>query len=254
MQLMYRIFDGNLINVFKLGRKKMHWLASIFLFFALSACGPNEKERAVIAEQEHIECLDKSCDGDVRPQHDWKTETVLKVNGKWFIAPRTYYSGQRGAIFYWPTKAPGFSVGEFKEQIQGKDFTDIAIELMFRSNNIPPEPRGYKLIKLAEKNDWIASRKTIRRGLDAITMKHVIGPSGYYLDHRTYYVATMQTDPDGFPPVGACNHDHPMNGGGTGFIWRPGIWVGVRMNQKHCVDWPEIYQEITRVLSLLRKV
>lgn len=85
------------------------------------------------------------------------------------------------------------------------------------------------------------------------TMKHVIGPSGYYIDHVTYYVATQLKGMDGLPPIASCSHDHPSNGGGTGFMWQPGIWMGTRMNQKHCADWPEIYQEITRVLALLKK-
>lgn len=50
-----------------------------------------------------------------------------------------------------------------------------------------------------------------------------------------------------------CIHDHSSNGGGTGFMWQPGIWMGTRMNQNHGADWPEIYQEITRVLALLKK-
>jgi hypothetical protein len=70
----------------------------------------------------------------------------------------------------------------------------------------------------------------------------------------TYYVATDLRTPDDLPPVAACNHDDPRNFGGSGFMWRPGIWDGVSMNPKHCPDWPEIYAEVTRVRSLLRKV
>ena len=136
---------------------------------------------------------------------------------------------------------------------QGQGFYDVAIEIFFRSNNIPSGPLGYRFIELAQQNNWIESRKTVRPGLDAITMKHVLGPGSHYFDHVTYYVATELKGLDGLPPVATCSHAAPQNGGGTGFMWRPGIWVGARMNQKHCADWPEIYLEITRVLGLLRK-
>ena len=84
-------------------------------------------------------------------------------------------------------------------------------------------------------------------------MKHVVGPTGQYIDHVTYYVALGLRGADGLPPVAICNHDHPDNGGGSGFMWRPGIWAGVRMNQRHCLDWPEIHIEVTRVLQLLKE-
>lgn len=130
---------------------------------------------------------------------------------------------------------------------------DLSIVIFLGSTNFPPEPYGYKLIEVAEANGWIASRKMLRPELEAITMKHVIGPNGYYIDFATYYVATMLKGTDGLPPVAGCNHADPRNGGGTGFMWRSDIWAGVRMNQKHCADWPEIFQEVTRVLQLLKK-
>lgn len=217
----------------------------------LTACGPNEKQRAELAEQKRIECLDKFCQGDVQPPYDWAKEATLKLNGQWFIGPREYFSDGHSSGFYWPSKTPMFRGGIYPEK--GQDFYAIAIGILFRSNNIAPEPRGYRLIELAEKNDWIDTHKTIRPGLDAITMKHVIGPHSQYIDHVTYYVATQLKGIDGLPPVATCNHDHPRNGGGTGFMWRDGIFAGISMNQKHCADWPEIYQEITRVLQLLKK-
>lgn len=248
------IFGKYFMNGMKQGGEKFLGFVPILLLVGLLGCGPNDKERAAIEEQKRIVCLDTPCAGDVTPKHDLQNESAFKVNGQWFVGPREYYAFD-GAVFYWPSKTPGAGLPNGKKHPEyGMPFYDVAIEIMFRSNHIPPEPRGYRFIEFAQKNDWIASRKTIRRGLDAITMKHVVGQNGHYFDHVTYYVGTDLIGLDGLPPVGVCSHDHPMNGGGTGFIWRPGIWVGVRMNQTHCVDWPEIYQEITRVLSLLREV
>jgi hypothetical protein len=85
-------------------------------------------------------------------------------------------------------------------------------------------------------------------------MKHIIGPRGYTFGNETLYVATQLKGVDGLPPVAACDHSRADGGGGAGFMWQPGIWAGIRMNQKHCADWPEIYLEIIRVLQLLRRV
>jgi hypothetical protein len=205
-----------------------------------------------MAEQKRLECLDKFCEGDVEPKRDIANEVALKLNGQWYVGPREYFStGKNGGGFYWPSRHPMFKGGEYPEGSQ--DFPVKAIEIFLRSNTIPPEPRGYKLIELAEASGWVASRTTLRPGLDAITMKHVIGPRGQYIDHVTYYVATQLKGVDGLPPVATCAHVHPNDSGGTGFMWQPGIWAGTRMNQKHCADWPEIFQEVTRVLQLLRK-
>lgn len=222
----------------------------------LTACEPSKEKKAQLAEEKRVACLDKICEGDVEPPHDLIKEAALKLNGQWFIGPREYFNSvNSSAVFYWPKKNSEMGLPDALPYLEQKQpYYDKAIEIFFRSNNFPQEPRGYHLIELAEKNNWIDSRKNIRSGLDAITMKHVIGPRGQYIDHVTYYVATQFKGLDGLPPVATCNHDHPANGGGTGFMWQPGIWLGTRMNQKHCADWPEIYQEITRVLTLLKKV
>lgn len=227
---------------------------AVLVFGLLTACEPSKEKKAQLAEEKRVACLDKFCEGDVIPKRDFAKDELLKLNGQWYLGPKEYFSsGKNGGGFYWPSRLPMFTAGD-TSSIKGIDFSDIAIEIFFRSNNFPQEPRGYHLIELAEKNNWIESRKKIRSGLDAITMKHVIGPRGQYIDHVTYYVATQFKGLDGLPPVATCNHDHPANGGGTGFMWQPGIWLGTRMNQKHCADWPEIYQEIARVLTLLKKV
>jgi hypothetical protein len=197
----------------------------------------------------------------VRPKYDTNSEVATKLNGQWFVGPKEYgvISGSLG--FFWPSKTPANKehaereAPEFVPSGQGRssNFYDVGIEIFLRSNDFPAAPIGYQLIELAQKNDWIASRALLRPGLEQIKMKHVMGPRGYFIDHVTYYVALGKTGSDGLPPVATCNHDGPSNAGGTGFMWRPGIWVGTRWNQKHCADLPEIYQEVVRVLSLLKQ-
>jgi hypothetical protein len=226
-----------------------------------SACGPSEEKKALFAEKKRVDCLDKLCEGDVAPRHDTMKEFAFKLNGEWFIGPREYGGYGGSFAFFWPSKVPAnraraeTQAPEFVPSAAGQvsNFPEVAIEIFLRSSNIPPEPRGYKLIELAQANKWIESRRTLRRGLDEIKMKHVVGPHGQYIDHLTYYVATELKGFDELPPVAGCNHDDPRNGGGAGFMWRPGISAGARMNQRHCADWPEIYSEIARVLHMLRK-
>lgn len=228
-------------------------VAGLALLGLLAGCGPSAQEKAEFVEKKRIECLDRHCRGDEVPSHDPK-DVAFKINGRWYIGPRVYFGHHNSAVIYWPSKWPaGYEEGRAFPH-KGQPFYEVAIELLFRSSHIPPEPRGYELIELAEKQGWIAKRESIRPGLDALTMKHVIGPRGYYIDHVTYYVATQLTGPDGLPPVAGCSHDIASNSAGSGFIWRPGFWVGVRMHKKHCADWPEIYTEIDRVLQQLTVV
>lgn len=78
------------------------WMvASVFLV----ACGPSTKDKARIAEEKRVECLDKFCEGDTPPQTRFD-EVAIKLNGQWFIAPRAYSKGLSGLAFYWPSREP----------------------------------------------------------------------------------------------------------------------------------------------------
>ena len=181
----------------------------------------------------------------------------MKVNGRWLIGPKYYFgSGSNSASFEWwdhkpldprshrPPDAQALAV-----KGEGRDFL---VRALLRSTNIPNEPNGYHLIKIAEEKGWVKDRVLIKPGLLAVKMRHVIGPKNQYIDHVTYYIATDIKGMDGLPPVATCNHDHLKNQGGSGFMWKSGIWVGINFNQKHCEDWPEIFQETIRVLEKLR--
>lgn len=221
-------------------------------------CGPSDLHRASESGKQEAACRDQPCPGDVAPQITDDTLVALKFNGQWFAGPRAYFSqGRGGAVFYWPSKAPLTGIdgkGGLPPSVAGQKFETVAIQIFLRSGDIPAYPRDYRLIQLADKNGWIASRKVVRPGLERIEMKHVADASGSFIDNASYYVATDIADLEGLPPVATCFHGSPDGFGGTGFIWKPGIWAGVRMNQAHCAEWPEIYQEVIRVLQLLKKV
>lgn len=230
---------------------------SLLCLLLLSACGPSQEKTARLAEEQRVNCLDALCNGDVAPAHDLQREVALKLNGRWYIGPTEYFSsGINGASFeWWNRKVISRRMQrptELRLAAENGESDRFSIEIFLRSTTIPQPPYGYALIELAEKNGWIASRSTLRRGLDKVEMKHVVGQRGHYVDHVTYYVATELKGSDGLPPVATCSHEDPRNGGGSGFMWKPGIWAGIRMNQKHCADWPEIYLEVSRVLQLLK--
>ena len=88
-----------------------------------------------------------------------------------------------------------------------------------------------------------------------VTMKRLIGSDGYRIDSTNYYIATHLKDFRGLPPVASCNHDHPKNGGSGGWhLLRPGISAGFHMTQNQCVNFPEIYTEYIRIISLINEV
>lgn len=227
-------------------------LLSIFLF----GCEPSEKQRAEFAEQKRIECLGQPCEGDLTPKHEPETEVVQKVNGEYLIAPRKYFGGaSRGGFVWWERKPISGNIPpEVKALARKGESDEFSIDFTFYSPHLPRDAQGYRFIELAQKNGWIAERKTIRNGLDMVTMKHVIDPNENYVDRFTYYVATNLIGNDAFPPVARCDHSRPENSGNSGVELWTGIAVGIKFNQKHCADWPEIYQESIRILNLIRKV
>ena len=219
----------------------------------LAACGPNEKQLVEQAVKKRIECLDKICEGDSLPVRK-PEEKVLKLNGNWYLGPQEYFSaGINGASFGWWVHRPFSLLDKLPPELQslvndGKS-DEFTVVIFLRSNNIPPEPRGYQAMPQWERESRVVDRRTVRKGLD--TMK-IRDPDGR-LPRSTTYVATDLKGFDGLPPMVNCDHTDPSNGCSAGFLWRDGVFAGIRMDQRHGADWPEIFQEITRVLQLLRK-
>ncbi len=219
----------------------------------LAACGPNEKQLAEQAEKKRIECLDKICAGDALPETE-SGETVLKLNGNWYIGPREYFSaGINGASFGWWSHGPISLFEKLLPELQllankGKS-DEFTVIIFLRSQNIPPEPRGYQAMLQWESEGRIADRRTIRKGLEAMKIQN---PDGTW-PRSTTYLATELKGFDGLPPMVNCDHTDPRNGCSASFLWRNGVFAGIRMDQRHGTDWPEVFQEITRVLQLLRR-
>lgn len=223
----------------------------------LAACTPNAQAEEGRATKKHVECADRFCSGDVGPAFK-KGETVLKLNNQWFVGPDKYFSSAGNtASFEWWNHGPLDPAVPRPPDAQaaavaGKGY-DFSIAIFLFSRTPPASAHNYQRIEMAQKNGWILSREAQRPGLDVVRMAHVKGPDGQFMDRGVYFVATDLRGPDGFPPVAICYQDRP-NGNASGiFSWQSGIWAALRMNQKNCKDWPEIYLEIERVLKLLKK-
>jgi hypothetical protein len=82
-------------------RLTSHVAVVALALLALTACDPFAKEKAEQAEKTRIECLDKLCYGDIIPKFDSTKDSILKLNGQWYVGPKEYFSsGINGAYFF----------------------------------------------------------------------------------------------------------------------------------------------------------
>ena len=177
-------------------------LAGIAVALGLSACEPDPQKRAQAEQRRQQECLDKICDGDVTPKYNWDTEAVFKRAGRWFIGPKAYFSIDNG-VFFWPSKAPGFSSRPHPEQLAVREgrFSEVAIEFFIQSGKageMYPE-----IIEEAKRRDNIAKWQTLRPGLDLITRKR--DPAG----NMALFLATEARTPSGVPALLSCDSECP---------------------------------------------
>lgn len=241
----------------------MRSLFSVFVFaivLLLSACKPapekQAKKQAEAVEYQRQECLEKICSNDVEPKHDNATEQVFKRGGKWFIGP-SEYGGYNGSFaFYWPSKTPGTKASAAKEAPEylpsdpttGRlsNFYDVAIEFFIETGEQQGEMYG--LIEKAKAKAKIIKQEQLRPGLELVQIQSdpKIEPI------ETYYIATQLKTPAGALPTVHCRMAHPDNRCTSGFAWKPDYRIYVRFNQKHGKDWPEIYQEISRILNQIK--
>lgn len=238
----------------------------ICLLLGLASCSPNEQKRAELAELKRIECLEKVCPGDVEPKRDYTKDALLKLNGEWFIGPQVYFtSGRNGAVFYWPAKAPGFAPGEFLEGIKGRDFSDVAIEIFLTGRQRWPDPKAIapwenssweRRFDELRKEGFRIERLQLRPSLERVRF---FDAQGKQYRHE-YFLATQQKLPlsrNSLPGI-ACDPYPDASSGAKpgctgGIFWQEDVYADFRLHAKHASDWPEIYQEINRVLSLLKK-
>jgi len=226
--------------------------AALFVVAGLLAgCQPSTEEKAQRAEERRIECLDKICEGDVLPPHDTKTEAVLKIGGQWLIAPRQYAKGFAGLAFYWPSKTPvtGGDLGKVFPEF-GKDFPKVSIQIFLRSHDgVMHGPSQAQRLQQAEAQGRLISKSTQRAELEVWQTQETDRT-----DPEWWYVATDQVAGNPNAAIVSCRKRVDSTGTcTTGFVWQPGIAADLRFSIEHAGDWPEIYQEVRRVLQLLRK-
>ena len=237
-------------------------LGCVSLLLTMTGCGPNEKKRAELAEQKRIECLDKFCPGDVEPPRDFAKEVALKLHGQWFIGPNYYYStGMNGAAFYWPSKKNREDVPQEERRVPYEN----TIEIFFTGRQRWPDPksiapwegRGWVLrFEELQKEGFRIERQHLRPNLERVRFFDVLGQP-YRLE---YFLATKEKLPLGANVPGiSCealtsNESSNTFAGCTGgMFWQEDVYADFRLHAKQAKDWPEIYQEITRVLALLKK-
>lgn len=235
---------------------------SISKFVVLLACFPllaaNTAASQLKAEpetQQRSDCLDKLCPREIAPKTD-PSEVALKLNGQWFIGPRKYFSSIRNAASFewWDHKA--LDPAEKRPPnaqllaLDGKGY-DFSVEIFLRSNREPPSSDGmYNLLILAEKENRVLGKTTLRPGLEVWRIQDRVNGIAPGL----WYIATQIKDARDLPPVVYCRDSNPKFDRCTmGFMWQKDIYVDVRFRGKNAPDWPEIYKEIVRILQLMRR-
>lgn len=231
-------------------------LATLCAVFLMAGCkqGLSEEQKKLEADRQAELCRDQAgCLTVPQPKYDGTTQRALKWNDIWFVFPKEYIY-MNGLAFHWPSKRPS---GQGPALPLG---TDWHIHLLPRSSDLPPDPRGYARIEAAERDGRVSNRVTLRPGLDRLEYRGVDRETGKPSKHFVFteYVATDRRDPEGRPPVLRCKLDpeHPDRaGGGGGFMWRDGILVEILIDGGNvCEDWPELFDEVMRVLELTKRV
>ena len=235
-----------------------------FLVFAgslvIAGCGPSEQQQKASADETRVHCLDNFCRGDIVPTFDSANEFAFKVNGQMFIGPRKD-GGYGGAFaFYWPSRTPANQTNAAKvapELLLSPAGTisntyEVEVEVFLRSNQRPaPGPSRYQALQIAANEGRVLDRGELRPGLEVWRVKDV----NRGMPVALWYVATGLRDAEGDPPVLGCAERDPKSDRCTmAFRWRPGISVDLRFRAKNAKDWPQIYEEVVRILGLVKAV
>lgn len=239
-------------------------IASVLLSaMVLGGCKGSAEETAGKTEerarQAEKRCANRICPGDALPVHDQKTEAVFKINGQFYIAPKDYGGLDGSLAFIWPSKTPANKPGASKEAPEytssgpGKvsNFYEVGIEIFLRHHDGKTYgPKRYERLLNAEKEGRVISRTAPRAGLEVWRI-----PDSRGLGSKLWYVATEHVAEDPNGAVLSCEDMNPQfDRCTTAFRWKPYVSADMRFRAKHGADWPEIYQETIRVLSLIEEV
>jgi hypothetical protein len=104
---------------------------------------------------------------------------------------------------------------------------------------------------MKQQEGWRIERQQLRAGLERIRFFDAQGQQY----RNEFFLATQQKLPRGSNSLPGISCAVVASDTCTGdFFWQEDIYADFRLPAKYAGDWPEIYQEITRVLTLLKKV
>lgn len=215
----------------------------LVLVVGLTACGPSEKQ---LADQTQIECLDKLCYGDVLPKTS-PANSVVKIGGRYFSVPKEYGNGLIGLVFYCPSKTPLTGPAHEKDSLEkGLKPFHTRIEMFPKSTPAPIELSD--LVATAVEQGRPTTPVSRSKDLEVITVQLRPEPT----NQTSIFIARNATFPSGKPAVAGCGRREPDDVCSAYFAWDKNLSVTVRFNQRHAEDWPQIYAEIARVMSLVK--
>lgn len=196
-------------------------------------------------------CLDKYCPklGDKYQRIKPATEIALMLNRRWFVGPSEYFSaGNNGALFYWPSRHPGYKPGSYPERKE--PFILKSVEVLLRSVEFDKNRGKTHLLERWGKEGRILKKTQLREGLEVLQVNR----EEAWLKNELIYVATNLKDEEGQHPWISCDHSFAQAPATAKYLWRDGIYMTIRIGQNNCADWPDIYLEVMRVLNLLQPI
>ncbi len=209
----------------------------------LAACGPSDVQLAERAEKMRIECLDKICNGDVVPAVDNSKVVVEKKAGRYFSVPRSYSHGDGALVFYWLNKKP-MTGADLPEN--GQNRVHALIEFFLEGKPAPIELSD--MVATAVKEGRPAAMVSRSKDLEV----RIVQLRPEVKDQSSIFIARDATFPSGKPAMSGCGRRQSDDSCSAYFAWDKNLSITVRFNQRHAEDWPQIYAEITRVLSLVK--
>lgn len=172
------------------------------------------------------------------------------LGGKWYVGPLGHFGSLGRAGFWWwdhkpvPSHQPTKAVQELNRDGKG-DYPAIAL-LLTTYTREPVPPSKFKQLQALQAANRVSERSRLHDGLERWRIRVADGVV------HTWYVATALKEPEGDPPVLSCSGESAAASCGSGFRWHSGITVGMNFKGIHAADWPAIYQETIKVLTLLK--
>lgn len=213
----------------------------------LTACGPSDLQLAERAEKTRTECLEKFCSGDVVPTVDNMKAVVMKKAGRYFSAPRSYGNGDGALVFYWPSKTP-LTGPEHEKGFPEKGLKPFHTRIEFFLEGKPAPIELSDMVAAAVKEGRPITPVSRSKDLEVITVQLRPEPT----NQSSIFIARNATFPSGKPAMSGCGRRQPDDVCSAYFAWDKNLSITVRFNQRHAEDWPQIYAEIDRVLSLVK--